>query len=69
MYIDKSFSKNFLNNIKKVIKGSFTFAYENNFVKVNPSIGIKLPKYDIPPDDPAHILTNEEINKYKAKIK
>ena len=49
MYIDKSFSKNFLNNIKKVIKGSFTFAYENDFVKVNPSIGIKLPKYDIPP--------------------
>lgn len=28
MYIDKSFSKNFLNNIKKVIKGSFTFAIE-----------------------------------------
>ena len=61
MYVDKSFSKNFLNNIKKVIKGSFTFAYENDFVKVNPAIGIKLPKYDIPPEDPAHILTNEEI--------
>ena len=39
---------------------STTFAYENDFVKVNPSIGIKLPKYDIPPDDPAHIFTNEE---------
>lgn len=69
MYIDKSFSKNFLNNIKKVIKGSFTFAYENDFVKVNPSIGIKLPKYDIPPDDPAHIFTNEEINMILNRFK
>ncbi len=25
MYVDKSFSKNFLNNIKKVIKGSLCF--------------------------------------------
>ena len=25
-------------------------------------IGLKLPKYDIPPNDPAHIFTNEEIN-------
>ena len=69
IYIDKSFSKNFLNNIKKVIKGSFTFAYENDFVKVNPSIGIKLPKYDIPPDDPAHIFTNEEINMILNRFK
>lgn len=69
MYIDKSFSKNFLNNIKKVIKGSFTFAYENDFVKVNPSIGIKLPKYDIPPYDPAHIFTNEEINMILNRFK
>ena len=69
IYIDKSFSKNFLNNIKKVIKGSFTFAYENDFVKVNPSIGIKLPKYDIPPDEPAHIFTNEEINMILNRFK
>lgn len=62
IYINKSFSKNFLNNIKKVIKGSFTYAYETDFIKVNPAIGLKLPKYDIPPEDPAHIFTNEEIN-------
>lgn len=40
-----------------------------NFVKVNPSIGIKLPKYDIPPDDPAHIFTNEEINMILNRFK
>lgn len=62
IYINKSFSKNFLNNIKKVIKGSFTYAYETDFIKVNPAIDLKLPKYDIPPKDPAHIFTNEEIN-------
>lgn len=62
IYVNKSFSKNFLNNIKKVIKGSFTYAYEKDFIKVNPAIGLKLPKYDIPPKDPAHIFTNEEIN-------
>lgn len=62
IYVNKSFSKNFLNNIKKVIKGSFTYAYETNFIKVNPAIGLKLPKYDIPPEDPAHIFTNEEIS-------
>ena len=62
IYIKKSFSKNFLNNIKKVVKGSFTYAYENDLLKTNPSIGLKLPKYDVPPNDPAHIFTNEEIN-------
>ena len=62
IYVNKSFSKNFLNNIKKVIKGSFIYAYETDFIKVNPAIGLKLPKYDIPPEDPAHIFTNEEIN-------
>ena len=62
IYVNKSFSKNFLNNIKKVIKGSFTYAYETDFIKVNPAIGLKLPKYDIPLEDPAHIFTNEEIN-------
>ena len=62
IYIKKSFSKNFLNNIKKVVKGSFTYAYENDLLKTNPSIGLKLPKYDVPPNDQAHIFTNEEIN-------
>lgn len=62
IYVNKSFSKNFLNNIKKVIKGSFAYAYETDFIKINPAIGLKLPKYDIPPKDPAHIFTNEEIS-------
>ncbi len=62
IYVNKSFSKNFLNNIKKVLKGSFNYAYECDYIRINPAIGLKLPKYDIPPEDPAHIFTNEEIN-------
>lgn len=38
IYVNKSFSKNFLNNIKKVVKGSFSYAYENDLIKTNPSI-------------------------------
>ena len=60
---------NIANNIKKVIKDSFTYAYETDFIKVNPAISLKLPKYDIPPKDPAHIFTNEEINLILDRLK
>ena len=69
IYIKKSFSKNFLNNIKKVIKCSMNYAYEYDYIKINPAIGLKLPKYDIPPKDPAHIFTNEEINMILERFK
>lgn len=69
IYINKSFSKNFLNNIKKVIKCSMNYAYEYDYIKINPAIGLKLPKYDIPPKDPAHIFTNEEINMILERFK
>lgn len=32
-------------------------------------INFKLPKYDVPPDDPAHIFTNEEINMILERFK
>lgn len=69
IYINKSFSKNFLNNIKKVIKCSMNYAYEYDYIKINPAIGLKLPKYDIPPKDPAHIFTDEEINMILERFK
>ena len=34
IYIKKSFSKNFLNNIKKVIKCSMNYAYEYDYIKI-----------------------------------
>lgn len=59
IYVNKSFSKNFLNNIKKVIKGSFTYAYATDFIKVNPAIGLKLPKY---------IVQQHRMKRYNGKL-
>ena len=62
VYVEKGYSKNFLNNIRKVLKCSFNYATDNEYVKVNPALNLTLPKYDVPPNDPVHIFTNEEIN-------
>ena len=62
IYIEKGFSKRFLNNILKVLKGSFKYATDElNYIKNNPAINTKIPKYDTAPDDPAHIFSEEEI--------
>lgn len=62
IYIEKGFSKRFLNNILKVLKGSFKYATDElNYIKNNPAINTKIPKYDTAPNDPAHIFTEEEI--------
>jgi len=62
IYIEKGFSKRFLNNILKVLKGSFKYATDElNYIKNNPAINTKIPKYDTAPNDPAHIFSEEEI--------
>lgn len=66
IYIEKEYSKNFLNNIRKVLKCSFNYATDNEYVKVNSVANLKLPKYDEPPKDVAHIFTTEEINTIKV---
>lgn len=64
IYLEKGFSKNFLKNILKVLKGSLGYATDVvGFIKVNPSLKIRLPKYDIPDSDPVYILSNEEVEK------
>lgn len=40
-----------------------------SFFFVQCKINFKLPKYDVPPDDPAHIFTNEEINMILERFK
>ena len=63
IYVEKGFSKNFLKNILKVLKTSFSYATDVvGFVKENPALKVRLPRYDIPESDPAHIFTKEEIN-------
>ena len=64
IYLEKGFSKNFLKNILKVLKGSLGYAIDVvGFIKVNPSLKVRLPKYDIPDSDPVYILSNEEVEK------
>ena len=63
LYVEKGFSKNFMHNILKVLKGSFKYACDVvGFVKENPALKVIMPKYDVPDKDPAHIFTNEEVN-------
>ena len=58
IYVEKSFSKSFLHNILKVIKGSIKYACKTvGFIKYNPAAEVNLPKYDTPPNDPYAILT------------
>lgn len=62
IYVEKGFSKAYLNTILKILKGSFGYATDVvEFIPNNPALKVKLPRYDIPPNDPAHIFTPEEI--------
>ena len=69
IYVEKAYSKNFLNNIRKVLKCSFNYAVDNEYVKVNSAANLKLPKYDEQPKDVAHIFTTEEINTILDRFK
>jgi len=64
IYVEKSVSRCFLKTILKVLKGSFGYATDVvGFLKNNPALKVKLPKYDVAPEDPAHIFTPEEIQR------
>lgn len=63
IYVEKGFSKNFMKNILKVLKGSLGYASDViGFIKDNPARKVKLPKYDVKEEDPAHIFSKEEVN-------
>lgn len=69
-YVEYGYSKNFMKNILKVLKTSFSYATDVvGFVKENPTIKVKLPKYDKPDEDPAHIFTKEEIDTILNRFK
>ncbi len=63
IYVEYGFSKNYLKNILKVLSGSFSYATDVlGYIKDNPALKVKLPKYNIKEKDPAHIFTKDEIN-------
>ena len=62
VFLNKGVSKNFLKSIMKVLKSSFAYAEDGvGFIKHNPALKIRLPRYDGHDEDPAHIFTPEEI--------
>lgn len=71
LYINNSYSKNYLKTILKVVKNSFNYASEEgvDFIKNNPSLKVKVPRYDVPDGDPAHIFTEGEIEKILNRVK
>jgi len=63
VYIEKGVSKNFLKNILKVLKSSYNYATDVlEYVRYNPALKVRLPRYENPEPDPAHIFTPEEIS-------
>ena len=63
IYVERGFAKSYMKSILKVIKSSFDYAAEIvNFIKYDPSIKVKVPKYDEPDGDPVPIFTKEEID-------
>lgn len=70
LYVEKAFSKNFMKNILKVLKTSFSYATDVvGFVKENPALKVRIPRYDVPEEDPAHIFSKEEIQMILERFK
>ena len=64
IYVDNSFSKNYIARILKVIKGSFKYAcYSLNLINENPAERVHAPRMNKIDKDPVHIFTQEEMEK------
>jgi len=70
LYVEKNFSKWYLKGILKTIKGSLKYAcYTVNFINDNPAERVHIPRYEVVSGDPAHIFTQEEIEKILDRFK
>lgn len=70
IYVDKNLSKWYLKGIMKVIKGSLKYAcYTVNYINENPAERVHIPRYEIVTGDPAHIFTQEEIERILDRFK
>lgn len=65
IYVNRSFSKSFMKNILKVLKGSFKYAYVTaNLIKSNPAENVSLPNMSSDSDaEEIIILTKDNVNK------
>jgi integrase len=70
IYVEKNLSKWYLKGIMKVIKGSLKYAcYTVNYINENPAERLHIPRYEIVAGDPAHIFTQEEIERILDRFK
>ena len=70
LYIEKNLSKWYLKGILKTIKGSLKYAcYTVNFINDNPAERVHIPRYEVVASDPAHIFTQEEIERILNRFK
>lgn len=62
IYVDYGYTRNYIKNILKVLKSSLVYVTDVvGYIKENPAIKVKMPRYDVPDTDPAHIFTKEEF--------
>lgn len=70
LYVEKNLSKWYLKGILKIIKGSLKYAcYTVNFINDNPAERVHIPRYEVVTGDPAHIFTQEEIERILDRFK
>ena len=70
IYVERNLSKWYLKGIMKVIKGSLKYAcYTVNYINENPAERVHIPRYEIVTGDPAHIFTQEEIERILDRFK
>lgn len=70
IYVEYGFSKNYIASILKVVKGSLKYAcYTLNYINTNPAEHIHAPRIDKNGKDPAHIFTQEEIERILDRFK
>ena len=65
-----AFQKNYMASILKVVKGSLKYAcYTLNYINTNPAEHVHAPRIDKIGKDPAHIFTQEEIERILDRFK
>lgn len=70
IYVEYSFSKNYMASILKVVKGSLKYAcYTLNYINTNPAEHVHAPRLDKISTDPAHIFTKEEVERILNRFK
>lgn len=62
IYVENDFTKNFMKNIVKVLKGAFKYAYTTaKLIQVNPAADLVIPKMEGKSEEEIIILTKQQV--------